>query len=100
MKGGKALPLQYPPVSGMTAKLHENKSPLWLCFGRGGKKTQKNTSLRFGVYSKSWLIVGGNGKITVKCWCFVTITHNNLAGNKALSLLTSKVVLENWPQRE
>lgn len=59
MKGGKALPLQYPPVSWMTAKLHENKSLLWLCFGRGGeKKTKKNTSPA----------VWGFIKIMADCW--------------------------------
>lgn len=57
MKGGKALPLQYPPVSGMTAKLHENKSLLWLCFGCGRKKTKKHKPVVWGFI-----------KITADCW--------------------------------
>lgn len=69
-----------PPVSRSTAKLHENQQPLWCCFGRSWKRKIKRC-LGFFIYFFQRLTVGGNGRITVACWCIVTTANKNLAVN-------------------
>lgn len=69
-----------PPVSRSTAKLHENQQPLWCCFGLSWKRKIKRW-LCFFIYFVQRLTVGGNGRITVACWCIVTTANKNLAVN-------------------